>query len=207
MRWWKPVSISHTLGIGDEVWPPSRWPAVAKGLCWCQWEETNWGEVVCNGLSPESTHNLHKALSSGALYIREGIEEKAELKRLFDPSELGSGPLIDPQISENGSLAAWSGTAKLWILNVFGFSPKLQVPQTNQHFRWKPMDFKWGYVLMISSPEASRAGTFFFGAERCPRFALLLGSLIHERELQSWRKVKVSRQTPDPIFPQYPQSV
>ena len=44
----------------------------------------------------------------GALYIREGIEEKAELKRLFDPAELGNGPLIDPQISEDGSLAPWS---------------------------------------------------------------------------------------------------
>eukprot|EP00435_Cladocopium_sp_Y103_P024711 s1817_g6.t1 len=45
-------------------------------------------------------------IGGGALYVREGIEEKAELKRLFDPSELGSGPLIDPQISDDGSLAA-----------------------------------------------------------------------------------------------------
>lgn len=43
----------------------------------------------------------------GALYVREGIEEKAELKRLFDPSELGSGPFIDPQISDDGSLVCF----------------------------------------------------------------------------------------------------
>lgn len=45
----------------------------------------------------------------GALYIREGIDADAELQRLFDPqaAPLGPGPIIDPQISEDGSLVCF----------------------------------------------------------------------------------------------------
>jgi len=44
----------------------------------------------------------------GALYVRDGIDPEAELKRLFDPAEaLGSGPILDPQISEDGSLVCF----------------------------------------------------------------------------------------------------
>lgn len=44
----------------------------------------------------------------GALYVRDGIDPEAELKRLFDPVEaLGSGPILDPQISEDGSLVCF----------------------------------------------------------------------------------------------------
>mmetsp|Transcript_132123 Transcript_132123/g.313181 ORF Transcript_132123/g.313181 Transcript_132123/m.313181 type:complete len:842 (-) Transcript_132123:51-2576(-) len=44
---------------------------------------------------------------AGALYLREGIKDQ-ELRRIFDPAEaLGSGPIIDPQISEDGSLVCF----------------------------------------------------------------------------------------------------
>ena len=44
----------------------------------------------------------------GALYVRDGIDPEAELKRLFDPAEaLGPGPILDPQISEDGSLVCF----------------------------------------------------------------------------------------------------
>mmetsp|Transcript_366 Transcript_366/g.996 ORF Transcript_366/g.996 Transcript_366/m.996 type:complete len:847 (+) Transcript_366:33-2573(+) len=45
----------------------------------------------------------------GALYVRDGLDPQAELKRLFDPTEapLGPGPILDPQISEDGSLVCF----------------------------------------------------------------------------------------------------
>lgn len=56
----------------------------------------------------------------GALYIREGIDADAELQRLFDPqaAPLGPGPIIDPQISEDGSLVCcWVYLKRVAVLS------------------------------------------------------------------------------------------
>jgi len=45
----------------------------------------------------------------GALFVRDSIDKDAPLTRLFDPeaAPLGPGPILDPQISEDGSLVCF----------------------------------------------------------------------------------------------------
>ena len=58
----------------------------------------------------------------GALYVRDGIDPEAELKRLFDPAEapLGPGPVLDPQISEDGSLVCFVWKDELYCVPADG---------------------------------------------------------------------------------------
>eukprot|EP00931_Biecheleriopsis_adriatica_P008359 TRINITY_DN109561_c0_g1_i1.p1 TRINITY_DN109561_c0_g1~~TRINITY_DN109561_c0_g1_i1.p1 ORF type:complete len:857 (+),score=180.08 TRINITY_DN109561_c0_g1_i1:43-2613(+) len=65
----------------------------------------------------------------GALYVREGIEESAELKRLFDPAEapLGPGPILDPQISEDGSLVCFVWKDEVYCVPADGSSRPRQL--------------------------------------------------------------------------------
>lgn len=59
----------------------------------------------------------------GALYVREGLTEEAPMKRLFDPATLGPGPILDPQISEDGSLVCFVWSSELYCVPADGSAP------------------------------------------------------------------------------------
>lgn len=61
----------------------------------------------------------------GALYIREGIAADAELRRVFDPkaAPLGPGPVLDPQISDDGSLVCFVWREELYCVPADGSAP------------------------------------------------------------------------------------
>lgn len=58
----------------------------------------------------------------GALYVREGIGEDAALLKLFDPAAppLGPGPVLDPQISEDGTLVCFVWQDELYCVPADG---------------------------------------------------------------------------------------
>jgi len=61
----------------------------------------------------------------GALYVREGIGEDSSLSRLFDPAAapLGPGPVLDPQISDDGSLVCFVWSDELYCVPADGSAP------------------------------------------------------------------------------------
>lgn len=62
---------------------------------------------------------------AGALYVREGISEEKPLSRLFDPTAepLGPGPVLDPQISKDGSLVCFVWSSELYCVPSDGSAP------------------------------------------------------------------------------------
>jgi len=61
----------------------------------------------------------------GALYVRDGIGEDAPLRKLFDPeaAPLGPGPILDPHISEDGSLVCFVWREELYCVPADGSAP------------------------------------------------------------------------------------
>jgi dipeptidyl-peptidase-4 len=72
---------------------------------------------------PEGSAGRVLVPMGGALYIRDGLDEKAELKRIFDPQVLGSGPILDPQISEDGSLVCFVWKDEVYCVPADGSQP------------------------------------------------------------------------------------
>eukprot|EP00929_Paragymnodinium_shiwhaense_P113047 TRINITY_DN81310_c0_g1_i1.p1 TRINITY_DN81310_c0_g1~~TRINITY_DN81310_c0_g1_i1.p1 ORF type:complete len:902 (+),score=201.84 TRINITY_DN81310_c0_g1_i1:101-2806(+) len=62
---------------------------------------------------------------NGALYVREGVAEDATMTRLFDPqaAPLGPGPILDPQISKDGSLVCFVWQNEVYCVPTDGSAP------------------------------------------------------------------------------------
>jgi len=73
----------------------------------------------------EGSSGLVLVPMGGALYVRDGISEDAPLTRLFDPEAppLGSGPILDPQISEDGSLVCFVWQDEVYCVPADGSAP------------------------------------------------------------------------------------
>lgn len=62
---------------------------------------------------------------SGALYIRDDIKPDTPMRKLFDPTAppLGPGPVIDPNISKDGSLVAFVWKDEIYCVPADGSAP------------------------------------------------------------------------------------
>lgn len=62
---------------------------------------------------------------SGTLYVRDGLSSDSELQRLFDPEAppLGPGPVLDAQISEDGSVVCFVWSDEVYCVPSDGSAP------------------------------------------------------------------------------------
>eukprot|EP00927_Polykrikos_kofoidii_P030705 TRINITY_DN26433_c0_g1_i1.p1 TRINITY_DN26433_c0_g1~~TRINITY_DN26433_c0_g1_i1.p1 ORF type:complete len:860 (-),score=124.28 TRINITY_DN26433_c0_g1_i1:70-2523(-) len=73
----------------------------------------------------DGSHGCVLVPMGGALYVREGLDEGAEMRLLFDPTAppLGPGAIIDPQISDDGSLVCFVWQDEVYCVPTDGSAP------------------------------------------------------------------------------------